>query len=353
MKVTVKRASLESALSAAFRAVNPKSPLSIITGIHLSCGEGKLTATGTSIETTIERVVPVEPGAEPGATTVPGKKLYDLVKKIDHEMVELTTSPDAITVRYGKNKTTLKTFSEEFPSAVIADRADYELSAEDFASALRIYPLCHQGTDKPVYTGVCFNITPFGADFTATDTYRIGVSRVPLEGNDVRAVIPQNAIKEAINLLDGKVRITIEKNAVAFRDDNTSVYSMVIAGAFPDLHNLFAKEFGAKFEINPKSILPTLDRIASIQEKANVVKLSLNGSLTLSFDGENSEISERVDVLTQEGNIEVYFNTKYMSEVFQMCADSEKVSMLFGGGLNPCKVETEKVSILILPMRPE
>jgi len=349
----VKRAALEKALYAAFRPVDPKCPNVTYTGIRLDCQQDQLTATGTNIAMTITRTIPVEPGSDDGIAVVPGKKFLDLIKKIDHDLLDLETTEDAIVVKYGAHKATLKVFTfadNEFPIASAPDRVDYEMSAEDFASALKIWPFCYNGIDKPVLTGVYFNITPFGAEFAATDTHRVAVSRATVEGNDVQAVIPSEAIRESINLLT-TVRITIEDRIVVLHDNTTRIYSLRIAGVYPDnLGALFTGDFCARVEVNPKGMLSTLERISLLQEKDRYVQISLDESLELSFEGEGAKISEKIETFVHDGKADNVFNTKYLQEAIQMYSSSEKITIFFGRGKQPSKIEDENLSIALLPM---
>ena len=129
----------------------------------------------------------------------------------------------------------------------------------------------------------------------ATDSHRMSISKIRLDKKiDFDPVIlPKKTIFQLCSLLDnydGEVKISNVKSKIKFELKNSILISKLIDGKFPNYIQVIPKNNKKKLDIDLKSFLSSVDRVASVSlDKKDGVKFNLSKDiLNLSVNNANS-----------------------------------------------------------------
>jgi DNA polymerase-3 subunit beta len=117
MRFSLQREVLLKPLQQVVGVVERRQTLPVLANLLVSVEGGKLSLTGTDLEVEMVARTEVEQ-AEDGETTIPARKLFDLVRALpDGSRLTFTLSGDRVTLQAGRSRYTLATLpAKEFPS---------------------------------------------------------------------------------------------------------------------------------------------------------------------------------------------------------------------------------------------
>ncbi|MCL6478134.1 MAG: DNA polymerase III subunit beta [Peptococcaceae bacterium] len=353
MQITTTKEVLESAAFAAYRAVNPKNPLVILSGVLLTAKGEQLSITGSDLEVTITSTIPVEVIDE-GSVVLPGRYFYELVRRLPEGPVHIETSEKEAKIKYGKQQASSSVFPAiEYPTIPEIEGRVVEVDAAELISGVKkVFFACVDNPGRPNLSGVYFNATPFGIEMTSTDLYRINWTYVQAEGEEGQAIIPKRALDEMVKVFrNGKLAITFGSSFVSFSDDKTTILVRVIEGKYPDI-NATMPVCHTKARVNRNELLDTLNRAALLTDKNNFSSVDIlikDGTLLIEACSETGTLSETHKCLHEGKNIEVSFNTRYLIESLEVCGSN--ATMVFSGPMNCIKFEETNYYSMILPLK--
>src|SRR5262245_18302344 len=116
MKFSADRETLLTPLQAVMGVVERKQTMPVLANVLLASRNGRLTITGTDLEVELVANTPIEVAA--GGTTLPGRKLLDIVKALpDKASLSVSVEGDKATVKAGRSRFTLATLpASDFPT---------------------------------------------------------------------------------------------------------------------------------------------------------------------------------------------------------------------------------------------
>lgn len=129
MKITIMSEVFHQALGDVVRAVSTRTPMPVLTGVHLVATEEGLTLVGSDSDLIITRELPAEAGRldveKPGAIVLPARYLAEIVKKLSGpihlQLIDDTTAD----IRCGEIKTKLKGFpSDDYPKLPVMEGSE-------------------------------------------------------------------------------------------------------------------------------------------------------------------------------------------------------------------------------------
>src|SRR3989338_9532095 len=89
MRLTIPQPQLLKTLQAVEHAVNDRSTLPILANVLLETSGNELTLTATDLDVGIQCRFPLAPPVEPGAVTLPARKLTTVVRELPDELIIL------------------------------------------------------------------------------------------------------------------------------------------------------------------------------------------------------------------------------------------------------------------------
>ena len=184
MKFTINKSELLNALTIAAKGTSSRSTLPVLSGVYI-----KAEGTGLVMQTTdLERSIRYNTAAlieEEGVTVISEKLLQDIVKNLPEAAVEFTTGDGTIQVSCDNSSYTLKTLNAEdfppFPDVKVA--SSITVPFEQFCNMVkRVAKVVSKDQSRGAITGVLISTDEDGLRMVATDSYRLALNDLPLEG---------------------------------------------------------------------------------------------------------------------------------------------------------------------------
>ena len=156
----------------------------------------------------------------------------------------------------------------------------------------------------------------------ATDSHRMSISKIRLQ-NKVQfdqIILPKKTIFQLCSLLEdyeGEVKISNIKSKIKFQINNSILISKLIDGKFPNYVQVIPKENQKKLEVDLKSFLNSVDRVASVSlDKKDGVKFNLSkDNLDLSVNNTNSGDGKESLSVKFDHELDISFNSRYLIDV--------------------------------------
>jgi DNA polymerase-3 subunit beta len=235
---------------------------------------------------------------------------------------------------------------EDWPSIPQVPGIDLIASivASAAADAFERAALCASDDDaRPVLTCVAlfFQEDPPCLEVVATDSYRLGVARVPLASPARAAESPLLVPARAIRLLAKKLKGVggaVEVRALEGSGEDASRASLVafalpdaewtvriVEGEFPNWRQVVPEPEGGLLEFDPQELGSALRAAASVRfTKGAPIRLSLDGTCSVAV--KEDDLGEMREALigarfssNGAGAMEVAFNPDYLADAIRFC----------------------------------
>lgn len=365
MRFTTTKSNLVYAIQTVQRAISPRSPMPVLSGILFHAAADQLTATATDLDLTIECMVPVTV-EEPGALVLPARFIGELARRLPDVPIEFKTSSRATTatINYGQSQSSIHGFSpEQFPDIPRApEKPLLQIGAELLKDALR-QVIFASSTDetRPIFTGVLFEVQNDGLTLVATDTHRLAWRKVPLTAEEpINVIVPGKTFNELIKIAGGGeeniISVSLAENRIFFAGPGILISSRMIAGSFPPYRQVIPEEFCTVVHAVTRELLEATERASLlINEGVPVVHFNLRQeACILSVHTETGWIREELNMQMEGEAMEISFNHRYLSDALR-AVNSEKVIINLTGPLSAAVIrcpENEHYLSLLLPARP-
>ena len=213
-------------------------------------GKNELLLAGTDLELGISTLLEVEIQVE-GAITVPGKKLFEILRELPPGKVEIVVAKNnAVNIKAGKALFKIMGLAKDdfpkLPEPNLSEAIEIEQSIFKECLALTSFAISHDET-RYVLNGIYIQLSQNQIRFVATDGRRLAFVQKKLErdpGKAMEIIIPTKATQELGKILgrEGVVRITPTKNQAIFHFGKTTLHTRLIEGHFPNYEQVIPKE---------------------------------------------------------------------------------------------------------------
>ena len=354
MKFNVNQQDLQQALNYCQGVIERRSTLPILSNVLLNANESKLLITATDLDLIFIHQINNIEILEEGQTTTTSSIMYDIVRKFPSgKKINLTlTDKSKLHLESEKSIFNLNCISpSEFPLT------DENFSENEFTinskQLLKLLNKCKFSVSndetRHYLSGIYFHQTEVDEKCyltaVATDSHRMSISKIRLDNkiNFEPVILPKKTIFQLCSLLDnydGEVKISNVKSKIKFELSNSILISKLIDGKFPNYIQVIPKNNQKKLEIDLKSFLGSVDRVASVSlDKKDGVKFSLKkDSLNLSVNNTTSgDGNENLNVKF-DNDLEISFNSKYLIDVASQL-DGEKIEIFLNDTGSPALIK--------------
>lgn len=371
MKLKIKQTKLLESLNYAIRGVSNKNLIPILNCIKFDLTADGLYLMSTDNELAIKVLIKKEDIEEIdslGSFVVSGRYIYEIIKRLPNEIVNLEEVVDSKLLIYTKNSSfnlncnKVSEFPylelEEHKTPIYVDKKTFKNIVEQTSFAVGLEE------SRPALTGINFKIIGNKLECTATDSYRLAKKTVELNGKlpeNVNIIVPNHNINEISKMLNDdekNIEMHIFTNKVIFKFDNIVVLSRLINANYPDTSKLIPNDFSLTMQINMQDFYNSIDRASLLTNEAdkNTIKLeSKDNNITISSNiPEIGNVEEKLAV-TKNNNeeIRIAFSSKYMMDALKSI-NSLNVELLFNGEIKPIILknpDSNDLIQLILPIR--
>lgn len=348
--------------------VAKSSAIPILQGVLVEIKKDHLLLTGSDGKTSVQTVCkPIESDIEK-SFVVSAKIFNDLLKKIPKQETTLEIKENSIVISSGKSTFTLNTFdASDFLPRLSSIKLDKKLSLSgaEFAKALSsvVYAVSDLES-RPILTGVLIQSEGENITLTATDSHRLArcIYTVTTVEEIPDIVIPGNAVKEMIRLMEGEEEVVIEvsENQLQLKTEQLIFATSLLDGTYPNVRNIIPVDFKYKCSVNKSEFEQVLDRnnIIAKDQKNHITKIEMKNdsvpALKISSKNESGQAEEELFTKDYIGeDLEFNINNKYLLDAVKTFIGKE-VEIKANGALQPIILkpkETDNLFCLILPIR--
>ncbi len=374
MKFTINKNVILEGLEKVAKAVPSTSTIPILNGMLLQVTQEEIVLTGSNSETSVRTVIPVdgeEAHIEKTGQTVLTKKALDIVKKLKNgSIVFETDEKDYTTIQTqdGKVEFTVAGFdAEEYPKLPNIDKDEepvLSLEAKVFQDIIRKTAFNAADTEvRPILQAVLMDIQADCINFTATDSHRLGRYTLPHKSEkEAQYPVPASNLAMMLRVFDFSKDIEIymlSDTQGVFRNGNTTYFTRLIDGNYPDTSKLLPKEFKTTIQLNRKELEQSLEQMAILGESKNhVVLLEVEGMMTSLKSKSTQSGKGKVEMahidLDGDDKFKISFSSRYALDAIKSISE-EEVRLEFTGDMRPFLVRPAESKgdflNLILPVR--
>src|SRR5580698_1306684 len=339
MNLTIAKEQIIAGLQAVQNVVTSRTTLPILSNVLVRASEGKVEFTATDLDVTVACSVEAKV-SKPGATTVPVKKLFGIVRELNGGEIEIETDEKNVTsVRSGSSFFKIHGLNaDEFPPLPkFKDDKKVGLQQETVRAMLKKTSFA-VSTDESRYVlnGIYISLKEGKMTLVATDGRRLALVDEEVDISEKSSgefIVPAKAVSELNPLLPdkGEVELKFGENQASFALKNEKGFSVLlitklIEGNYPNYRQVIPGEAKERIPINREELLQTLRRAEIMtSEKANSVKLTF-GRNQLAITANSPEVGEARETLAvnyKGKEMAIAFNPRYLIDPLAALAEDE------------------------------
>jgi DNA polymerase III subunit beta len=370
MEFTVGRSELLKELDLAQGVAEKKTTIPILASVLLEADEGGLRLSATDLELGLRCGCPASVET-PGASTVPGKRLVEIIrslpeaevrfKVLENHFVEITCQRSAFKLA-GMAK-------DNFPALPEIPKPLATIPGGFLATLIRRTGFAI-ASEESRYTlnGALLLLSPDKVQMVATDGHRLAQveheAQVKGLHNELKVLVPKKAMGELSRLLthnddQGPVDFSKDESHLFFSVRHRALISRVLTGQYPNYEAVLPRENNRVVEVGKEEITSAIRRAALLaDERTRAIRLQLGkGRLELfSSSGEFGEAHETLDADYQGEDMQIGFNYQYLLDFLEVAGETEKVRMELkddqsAGQFRPEEEDASHYRYVVMPMR--
>ncbi|WP_432359906.1 DNA polymerase III subunit beta [Sporosarcina sp. UB5] len=375
MKFTIKNSLFTAIVSELHKICSSKSLLPILSGIKIEATQDGIVLTGGNSELFIEKIIPLQINGETvvevhevGSVVVLSKHFMNLLRKLPDDIELSSDNMQLVLIKSGSIVTRMNGLAAvdypKLPEIKILHSVEVDVASLKEVIKQTIFAVS-KSEAKPVLTGVKMEFEKNKLTCTATDSHRLSRREMQINFNEGAhsVVVPRKSLMELLQLNESSfatVHISIANNMIVFSTENTSLYSVLIEGKYPNTQSLIPTDFVTKITMSTKELMAGIDRACVFSEewKHNNVHLALmdNGILKITTNSAGiGMIEEQQKISKVDGvpAIDMTFDGRFFLEALKGIQE-EQVTISFCGVMKPATIEPEKGNSyvqLISPLR--
>ncbi|GAB2729010.1 DNA polymerase III subunit beta [Halomonas garicola] len=339
MKFSISREALLRPLTLVAGVVERRQTLPVLSNVLIEIDGDQVALTGSDLEVELIGRTVASAVEQPGAITVPARKLMDICKSLPEQAeLQLSVEDSRVLLVSGRSRFTLAALpAAEFPG-IEDTEASQELSiprgtlkrlmdATAFAMAQQDVRYYLNGMLLEMQSGLLRAV--------ATDGHRLAMCSRELEVNVDEAqklIVPRKGILELSRLLDDSdepVSLTLGPTHVRAHTGDFTFTSKLIDGKFPDYERVIPRGGDKVMLAERAELRQVLSRTAILSnEKYRGVRLYLEaGNLkVMANNPEQEEAEESIAVEYDGPAMEMGFNVGYLIDVMSVLGE-DRVQM--------------------------
>lgn len=334
MKTVILKEKLKEGINTVERISEKSLTLPILNNVLISTEKNFLNLTTTDLEVGINwwSLVKTEKG---GKIAVPARILSNFVNFLPNKPVELEVKDLTLKIKCDDYQTSIKGFNpEDFPIIPkVISNEKIVIKSQVFCQNLsRVVDVASFSSTKPEISGIYFLFQKNLIIMAATDSFRLGETRIFLESSknsltkDCSLILPQKAAKEIINILGGEngdLTICFSPNQILFETGLTEtshpkiqLVSRLIEGEYPNYQEIIPKKSETKIQVSLSEIINQIKLSSLFSSKINEVKLKVDPKKNqLNIFSQNPDVGEYDSFLNAKIDgkpLEVSFNHRFL-----------------------------------------
>ena len=313
--------------------VEKRNTMPILANILMNVSEGSIELVGTDLEVGLRTHVGAEVAA-PGAITVNGKKIFEIVKSLPGgQPVEVELKDETMEIRAGESEfKVLCLAKEDYPQVPdAAFEKGLTLPLQDVKDMIdRVFYAITQ-EQRYYLNGALLSLKNRQMELVSTDGHRLSYTKKAQDGlkldKDISVIVAKKTLNEIRKFEEETVGFDLDENNLFFRVGARTLISRIIESKFPNYQAVIPKENPHHLVLDRAALADAIRRVSLLSaERSKGIKFTLEKNRLRLFSS-NPEIGEARDKMAVEykgQDIEVGFNAQYLLD-FLTAVGSEKV----------------------------
>jgi DNA polymerase-3 subunit beta len=346
-----------------------RSTIPILSNILISGSNDDIRIVATDLEIGVMEIVNVEKAGQ-GDICIPARKLYDIVKELSEERVEVKGGENFwVSIKAGKTLFNLPGLDpKDFPSFPLTeDSPGFNIGLTDLLEMIEKTAFAASSEESRfnlngIYIEKAHRDNEEFFRMVATDGHRLSMIEKTL--NSILAekgiIISRRGLTEVKRILgheeETEVVVSLQGNNCVFKTERTVVVVRLLEGEYPDYQQVIPADNDKHINVDRKALIGALRRAHVIaSEKGEGVKFSIQGGVMEIKTGgpDVGNIQEEIKIDYDGEPLEVSFNARYLLDVLNIM-DTEQVRVelkqeLSSGVIRP--LNGENYLYVIMPMR--
>jgi DNA polymerase-3 subunit beta len=370
MKITITRDEMQKKLGDVQNIVDKKTVMPILSHCLLEVGGQGAAVYATDLETAIKEPVQLLGSDREGSWCIPAKKLYEISKEVDEDIVIEEDEVGWIKLKSGKSNFRIACMNaDDYPRwPVIEEKKTIGIKASVLLSMIDKTLYCAGETDNRY----AFNALLFHIDGThklmtlvGTDGHRLAVITKPVNvdfEDEIKVIVPRKAVTEirkfiAVNQDD--ITFDVTDKYVRFNLGEVVFLTKIIEGMYPNYEQAVPRDNDKKAVMEREPLMKSLRRVSLMsaisKEKSKVVRVDIGeGQMNIfAVDMGIGEANESLNVEYEGETLTLGFNAKYMLDCL-LSMETDRVVALLKDGLSPVLMKeegSEDYRCVVMPMR--
>jgi len=338
MNLTITKDQIIAGLQAVQNVVSTRTTLPILSNVLIRAEGSHVEFTATDLDVTVACKVEAKV-VKPGATTLPVKKLFGIVRELQGEIEIETDDKNLSSIRSGSSFFKIHGLAaDEFPPLPkFKDDKKVSQPQENIRAMIRKTSFA-VSTDESRYVlnGIFISLKEGKMTFVATDGRRLALVDEEVDISEKSAgefIVPAKAITELNRLLQdkGDVELKFGENQASFALKNDNGFSVLlitklIEGNYPNYRQVIPGEAKERIPVGREELVQALRRAEIMtSEKANSVKLTF-GKNVLTITANSPEVGEARETMAinyKGKELAIAFNPRYLIDPLNALTEDE------------------------------
>ncbi|MCW1886790.1 DNA polymerase III subunit beta [Luteolibacter flavescens] len=362
MKFSISKEALLEGLQKVQHVVSTRTTLPILSNVLLVAKNGRLTFTTTDLDVGITGSVEAKIERE-GATTLPAKRLVNIVRELPASEVEITVDAKNIaSIQSGPSFFKIIGLGQDdFPPLPDFEGAkEFRMPQQLLRDGLKktSYAISTDET-RYVLNGIYTSFRDGKLTLVATDGRRLAMVENDLDfpaTHETDVIVPTKAVQELQRLLGeaGEVLIRLSDSQISFSIGEHLLISKLIEGNYPNYRQVIPGDSTERVELPRESTLDTVRRVSLLSsDKSNSVKLVFGENVVevTANSPDVGEARETMEVAYGGKAMQIAFNPEFLMAPLRNL-ESETVYLDLIDEMSPGVVRIDGSFLyVIMPMR--
>ncbi|GFZ83287.1 DNA polymerase III subunit beta [Nesterenkonia alkaliphila] len=326
MQFTVDRDILSEAVSWAARALSPRPPAPVLSGLLITAESQQVTISSFDYEVSAQLQIDADV-SDQGTVLVSGRLLNDIVKSLPNAPVTLSLEENKVVVVCRSSTFTLTTMPvDEYPDLPAQPHVAGVVDGSEFSRAVsQVISAAARDDTLPLLTAVKLEIEGETITFFATDRYRLAMREITWRPADpsistslqIKAKTLNEVAKSLAGSGDLSIAISDDDALVGFSSGGRRTTSTLVDGDYPKIRQLFPEETPIHAVVNTAELIEAARRVSLVAERNGHVRLQFAENNQVTLDAgvdDNASASEVVAAQLSGEPITVGFNPAYLNE---------------------------------------
>ena len=330
MNIIINTEEFVNHLSKVVGVVDRKQTMPILGHVLVSGSSGEITITATDLEVQISSKFKANI-SEDFLITLPGRKLFDILRSLGNTELELSSDNDTILLKTAKSKFSLQQLpSNEFP---LFDNTEgeqtFSIKQQTLSDIFNKTQFAMAQQDVRFYlNGLLLEINPESLNVVGTDGHRLAKTTTTLDKKSITeqsCIVPRKAIQELTRSLsdEKECKVSLVDNQASFSFSQVSLTTKLIDGTFPDYNRVIPAETTTNIMLDTKILKPALQRVSILaNEKFRGVRIDIdNNKIIISSENpEQEQAVEDIDIDDTSVKLSIGFNVSYLIDAVNACS---------------------------------